>query len=627
MQTPGQQDLTRFYATLRANGEDPRYWRINALEAWYCGTQYDGRPGFWSSDVPLRERAPIVQSQFTRSAVQRLSTLVFGDRSFPRLKVEAEGYRTTLTPAERDALQTLINELARSLALSKRMREVLTEGLKCGAACIIVGIVDGRPSLRLLPSKWCTPTLRADGSVERLCVQYKHPSPDDSSKWLWCRREISATADRTYASVPVVDGAPPQWGDYTEIPLECCPVVWVRNDAEATASPDQIDGHALVEGLEDEVEALDLELSQLYRNALYNGEPQLVQIGVDGDASMTAPVGQTSARTGGFSWLDSVIPSIRRGNGTESAVKKAPGKLWKLPQGGDAKMVESTGAGAEIIRGAITELRRVLTDALGVVLFDADSLGGGDLAARTLGLMHAPMLDHADNLRVEYGDALTRILDMMLRVLSGTLARSQGVLLRSYDAAAPALARLYGVGPDRARRWIGACVTLTWGAYFDPSALDVKAAVETAMIANGGRPVLSHRSAVASVASLFGVLDVDAEVDATEAAHTEAQGIVSDSITKLAPTTDDAPDVTLDDSAMTPAAVSDTALNGAQVASMVEIVEKVAAGSLPRGAARAIIMRAFAVDAAGADDILGDAGQGFTPTTSPASADRATLGG
>jgi len=66
--------------------------------------------------------------------------------------------------------------------------------------------------------------------------------------------------------------------------------------------------------------------------------------------------------------------------------------------------------------------------------------------------------------------------------------------------------------------------------------------------------------------------------------------------------------------------VSDTALNGAQVASMVEIVEKVAAGTLPRGAARAIIMRAFAVDVAGADDILGDAGQGFTPTakTNPA---------
>ena len=626
--SPAQQDLARFNAELARMGESPRYWRINRLEQWYLGTQYDTRPSFWSQDVPLRERAPVVQSQFTRSAVQRLATLVFGDRSFPRLKVEAEGYRTTLTATERDALQALVDEITRALALSKRMREVLTEGLKSGSACVIVGLVEGRPSLQIVPSKWCTPTLRADGSVEALCVEYKTPG-DDPKHWRLHRREITASEDRTYAPVDVVEGVPPKWGDYTAIPVECCPVVWVRNDAEATATRDQIDGHALVEGLEDEVEALDMELSQLYRNALYNGEPQLVQIGVDGNAAMTAPVGRTGGATEQrFSWFDSVLPGWARAGGGDTAAKKAPGKLWKLPQGGDAKMVESTGAGAEIIRGAITELRRVLTDASGVVLFDADSLGGGDLAARTLQLMHAPMLDHADNLRVEYGDALARIIDMMLRVLAGKLARSMGALLRTYDAAQPALDRLYGIGPDGARRWIGAPVSLAWGDYFEPSALDRKAAIDTALLANGGRPVLSHRSAVASVAAMFGVHDVDAEVAATEAAHAASQSIVSDAITRLDPA-DDAPDVTLDDAAMGPAAVSDTALNGAQVASMVEIVEKVAAGSLPRGAARAIIMRAFAVDAAGADDILGDAGQSFVPATkvAPAPAGGATVGG
>ena len=105
--TPAQRDLAAFNADLVRMGESPRYWRINRLEQWYLGTQYDTRPSFWSQDVPLRERAPVVQSQFTRSAVQRLATLVFGDRSFPRLKIEAEGYRTTLATTERDALQAL----------------------------------------------------------------------------------------------------------------------------------------------------------------------------------------------------------------------------------------------------------------------------------------------------------------------------------------------------------------------------------------------------------------------------------------------------------------------------------------------------------------------------------------
>jgi hypothetical protein len=570
-----------------------------------------------------------VQSQFTRSAIQRLATLVFGDRSFPRIKVEAEGYRTTLTASERDALQALINEVTRSLALSKRMREVLTEGLKSGAACVIVGLVEGRPALRLVPSKWCTPTLRPDGSVEALTIEYKHPDPSDSSRWLWHRREITAKSDRTYEPVEVVEKQKPRWGDYVETPLECCPVVWVRNDAEATASPDQIDGHALVEGLEDEVEALDFELSQLYRNALYNGEPQLVQIGVDGEVPLAAPTGRT-ANDGGFSWLNSLAPSwMRPLTGGSVAMQKAPGKLWKLPAGGDAKMVESTGAGAAIIAGAIKELRRVLTDASGVVLFDVDSMGGGDLAARTLAMMHAPMLDHADNLRVEYGDALVRILDMMLRVLSGTLARSQGVLLRSYDTAAPVLARLYGVGADRSRRWIGSSLTLAWGAYFEPSAQDRQSAVDTAMKASGGQPVLSHRAAVASVASLFGVVDVDAEAEATAGEHSAQTSMVTSTLQHLGGEPD-APEVTIDEApADVPASkpIADTALNGAQVASMVDVVIKVASGELPRDAAKAIVMRAFAVDDAGAESILGSAGRDFVVAPKPAAPPFGVSGG
>jgi len=66
------------------------------------------------------------------------------------------------------------------------------------------------------------------------------------------------------------------------------------------------------------------------------------------------------------------------------------------------------------------------------------------------------------------------------------------------------------------------------------------------------------------------------------------------------------------------APVADTALNGAQVESMVAIVTAVASRTLPRDSARAIIMRAFAVDADGAEAILGSAG--LTPLATPPAA-------
>lgn len=59
---------------------------------------------------------------------------------------------------------------------------------------------------------------------------------------------------------------------------------------------------------------------------------------------------------------------------------------------------------------------------------------------------------------------------------------------------------------------------------------------------------------------------------------------------------------------------ADTALNGAQIASLLELVEACAMGRIPRDAAQAMIERAFLVDAATADKLLGSVGRGFTPT-------------
>lgn len=58
----------------------------------------------------------------------------------------------------------------------------------------------------------------------------------------------------------------------------------------------------------------------------------------------------------------------------------------------------------------------------------------------------------------------------------------------------------------------------------------------------------------------------------------------------------------------------DSALNGAQVASLLEIVQAVAIGSIPRDSGVAMIKRAFLVDDAGAEALMGSVGKGFVPT-------------
>jgi hypothetical protein len=65
---------------------------------------------------------------------------------------------------------------------------------------------------------------------------------------------------------------------------------------------------------------------------------------------------------------------------------------------------------------------------------------------------------------------------------------------------------------------------------------------------------------------------------------------------------------------------SDTALNGAQVTSLVDIVRAVSAGEIPRDAALGVIKRAFLVSDDQAAELLGSAGNGFVPKTAAAPA-------
>lgn len=61
--------------------------------------------------------------------------------------------------------------------------------------------------------------------------------------------------------------------------------------------------------------------------------------------------------------------------------------------------------------------------------------------------------------------------------------------------------------------------------------------------------------------------------------------------------------------------IQETALNGAQVTSLVEIMRATADGQIPRDSAVAIIENAFQMSSAQADRILGSIGRGFVPTS------------
>lgn len=586
-------------ASVSAQAEDARCRRMTEWEALWNGTAHAGKPPFFDRSVPIIERAPAVQTGTLATAGRRLSSMVFGERAFPGIVVEATTYGVTLTEDERETLSALVNEIVRVARLRKVARAYLLEGLKTGSACAVGELREGRPAVTILPAKWCTPTLDALGRVVRLVVQYQHAGTD--GELYWHRREIGDGWDRVYAPVLVSPRAP-DWskaGVESERAIAFVPVVWTRNAPEAVEDGYSIDGHPLCEGLESEILAMDLELSQLFRNALYNGDPQMVRTGVDGDAP--APMGGSGREADArFSWLS---PSTWRVGGP-SVAKKAPGTVWNLPAGGDAKLLESTGAGAQIIKGAYDELRRVVAESLGIVLADPQALGSGDLSARALSLLFGPMLDTASALRVDYGAALCEIVSMLARLCA---AQPEGVYLTTLDAARPVLARFSAQRVDGASVWIDPPLSCAWGEFFEPAWSDVTAAIDAAQKATGGRPVLSQRAALRLVAPVVGVEDLDAEAaDVVREAGADADAMRA-TMGALAPAPDAAP----------VEAVADTALNGAQVDAMVGLAEKVAMRAIPLETAVRIAMRAFQLSDADARAMFEPAST--TPASVPAS--------
>jgi hypothetical protein len=565
MLSPVPADLAAFNTKLRALGESERYWRIQRLRRQWQGTGYDGRPSFWDASVPLRERAPCVQSLIGRTAGRRIVSLVFGERAYPTLTLASQAYGVALSDDERESMRALIEEIERVAHLRRAMRMALAEGLEVGTVVVLCELVEGQPSIKLVPAEWCTPAFAADGrTLDALVIERKLLHSDQ--KMYIHRREISPPKDCVYAPVLAERAArePIDWSKVeiiAEAPCAFVPAVWHRHSAEPIYGDTSIDGHALLEGLEDEVEALDLAMSQLHRNALYNGEPQMIRTGVDPVEDTMLPQGRTAVSVSGV--FDRMF---RRVTGGESASTKSPQKIWNLPVGSDAKLLESSGAGATIIEGNVSHLRRTIVDAMGVVLADPEQLGTGELSARALSLMLAPMLAHADDLRVEYGDLLVSIVDVVARLVASTPGV---VFLATLEAARPALTRVY--------RTLSAhrLITLQWGEYFEPAWSEVQAAIAAAQSANGARPIMTLEESRALVSPLLG-LTASIEELKTE----EAQGV--DDVAKVLGQGEgriegeDLPSLT------------DT-----QVSSLLEIITALSSGLMPVETARVVIAAAF----------------------------------
>jgi len=513
---------------------------LGRLAAYYRGTQYDGRPDWFTGvhqdgeePAPLRERKPCIVYPLPKACCNQATRFTFGEGRFPTVKVESTEEEDTFAPelalSEEEAalITTYLGHVIKAAHLPSVMRTLLRHGLSQRTAVATIGLRGGQFAIDMPRAMDCAPVFTdddPDGDISQMAWCYPFDKEVDRHGALFAekhyfRRDFTSTEVTFYEDAPVEVGKPPSWRvDEARTAkarhgLGFAPVVWIRNLPEPHCAA--IDGTALIDDLEDEIDALNFALSQRHRGIVYFGTPQAYETGVD-EEERPAERGRVQRTPkdprGGDGYSRPSAP------GGAGARKTAPDQIWSY-RSGEVKVgvMETTGIAFEVASKHVLDIRARILEAVDVVLLDPkEAAGRGEISGAALTRLYAPLLALVDELRdCWWSRGLARILSMILRITARLDGR--GILIPNARKVA-AICKRFFVQHEGGELWVAPQMTPLWGDYFSPSNAEIKLGVEAAVAAKDGG-LVSAETATRYVGSYFGVEDFEDEVELSEGAQ------------------------------------------------------------------------------------------------------------
>jgi hypothetical protein len=537
----------------------PRARRLDWLERYAGGTQYEGRASFWNDDVPLQERAPCVVIPIGARAAESNVDLCLGEGRAPTFALQADAddvfdERLGLSEEQAEVATRFITAVCEQADLVSAAQELLAWAQIHGTACVIVSAVNGRLCVDREDAKWCTPTFdEADHDVVA-SLEIRYPFLEDyiddagrlCKHCMLYRRVIDAQRDVTYKPAPATENGmePDAWIEdhVVEHGLGFCPVRWYRYGVRGKSR--SLDGEAIHAKMTDEIDALCIARSQIHRACVYASDPQIIETGVAQDYQQ-APRGRTMNMFIGpgdhpenaqWTILGPDSRPIRSGG---PATRRGPGVTWRYESDeSDVSFLTLPGDALKPAEDNYARLDTLIKDMLGVVFLDPQQMKLGDISGRALEILHKMQIDRCNRIRKDFGRRmLVPVLHMLLRV---ALKTTGTLYIPGVDKARAVLERFEqevegAVGPQ----WFGPEIRVTWGPYFKPTAIDAKADTENA-IAAFDAGFITKRTAVEKMAAHYpDIKDVDAYLESLEEEAEEKAKKMHDAAKALMPPGDE----------------------------------------------------------------------------------------
>lgn len=554
--------------TLRAN-LPPRYYRLDQLERYVEGTQYEGKPSWWDDSVPLFDRAPCIVYPMAHDAVQSNVDLVLGEGRFPRITSapgeddtdddEEDGDDLGLDHEDSEVLDRCVCSILKQARAPAVLRQLLEAAQGCGTAVAIGGVRSGKLCLETTRAKWCTPTFDPQDPkrVTRLEIRYPYIQESWSEarkRWsvdvLLYRRVIDEVADTTYKPARANENGaePDRWeeaqGGRVEHGLGFCPVVWYQHDAECSTVA-EIDGRAVHARLLDELDALNFALSQRHRACLYAGDPQLVETGVDEDvqqpmgqhstSALFPPMGGSAVEPDRGAWRSPMVPPNSVGTAGVGR-KKGPGVIYRYPsEKSKLTLLTLPGDALKSVEDNAKDLMVLLREALAYVSTDPGAMKlSGDISGRFLEWLYRKQLNRCDETRTDFGDhCILPVVDMLLRIVK---AKAYGLHLKGAKRLAEVLQKferdVVAEDGSASKQWLPPELHLCWGPYFQPTEADQKAIGESVR-ADLEAGIITLRTAIEKLAPFYNIKSVPEYLEALENAAKEKAAAMHDSMAAL----------------------------------------------------------------------------------------------
>jgi hypothetical protein len=488
---------------LAASLYTPRTVRLETFEHYTKGTQYEGREDFLSPsrDVPLLERAPTIVYPVVESAIRQHVDMALGEGRFPKLTTgigeDEEDDLFGLSEDDSETLDTFIANLSEHARFVDVCQDALEAAEGIGSACVVYSF-DGCGYLKAEHVETChaEPTFDTSGALVRLEIKYPfvelYAAEEGKvrARCMFYRRVIDAVSDTVYKPAEVQHkGIEPSGTvdkDRTvEHGLGFVPCVWYAYKRK-WARAGECDGRPIHAALLDEIDALNFGLSQRHRASLYSGDPQMVETGV-GEGEQVAPSGsQPRASLKELRNADgSVIYGFGYSERPRSARRKGAGTVWRY-ENPDAKVEMLTLPGDALT--AISEHCEDLLDKIeGVLGYTGTSPEQvkGALSGKALGFLFARTTSFVDRVRQDFWHGfMVPSLSLMMRMAFVAHTASPGsVYISGIKKAAPIMTRFMREVDGAGLRWFSPRIKPVWGAYFEQSAEDEAAVVNTAAMA------------------------------------------------------------------------------------------------------------------------------------------------